>query len=81
VRSQQAPTTSAAAAAPPSVPTNPEPPAPAPEHPALSELRTELHQTQASLTSHVDKVHALEDMLAEHEAIKVEVAALPVGAC
>jgi len=39
-------------------------------------LRTELHQTQASLASHVDKVRALEDMLAEHEAIKAEVATL-----
>ncbi|KAG1791174.1 uncharacterized protein HD556DRAFT_1486596 [Suillus plorans] len=58
------------------MPANPEPPAPPLEHPALSKLRTELHETQASLTSHVDKVHTLEDMLAEHEAIKAEVAAL-----
>ncbi|KAH7909272.1 hypothetical protein BJ138DRAFT_1155658 [Hygrophoropsis aurantiaca] len=43
---------------------------------ALSELRTQLHETQASLASHIDKVRALEDMLAEHEAIKSEVAAL-----
>lgn len=42
----------------------------------LNELRTELHETQASLASHVDKVRALEDMLAEHEAIKAEVASL-----
>jgi hypothetical protein len=75
VRSQQTSTT-AAPVPPPSAPANPEPPAPPPEHPALSELRTELHETQASLASHVNKVRALEDMLAEHEAIKAEVAAL-----
>ncbi|KAG2355594.1 hypothetical protein BDR07DRAFT_1453736 [Suillus spraguei] len=75
VRSQQTSTTSAPAPAS-TAPVNPEPPAPPPEHPALSELRTELHETQASLASHVDKVRALEDMLAEHEAIKTEVAAL-----
>ncbi|OAX32040.1 hypothetical protein K503DRAFT_805575 [Rhizopogon vinicolor AM-OR11-026] len=72
VRSQ----TSGASAPAPAPPSNTEPPAPPPEHPGLSELRTELHQTQASLASHVDKVRALEDMLAEHEAIKAEVAAL-----
>ncbi|KAI6021229.1 hypothetical protein EDC04DRAFT_2901297 [Pisolithus marmoratus] len=43
---------------------------------ALSELRSQLHETQASLASHVDKVRALEDMLAEHEAIKSEIATL-----
>ena len=42
----------------------------------LNELRTQLHETQASLASHVDKVRALEDMLAEHEVIKSEVASL-----
>ncbi|KAG1733376.1 uncharacterized protein EDB91DRAFT_643069 [Suillus paluster] len=77
VRSQQASITSAPPPAPGSTaPTNSEPPAPPAESPALSELRTELHETQASLASHVDKVRALEDMLAEHEAIKAEVAAL-----
>ncbi|KAG1840192.1 hypothetical protein DFJ58DRAFT_811066 [Suillus subalutaceus] len=75
VRSQQTSTNSAPVPAP-AAPANPEPPAPPPEHPALSELRTELHETQASLASHVNKVRALEDMLAEHEAIKAEVAAL-----
>ncbi|KAG2098915.1 uncharacterized protein F5147DRAFT_712676 [Suillus discolor] len=75
VRSQQTSGNSAPAPAS-AAPANPEPPAPPPEHPALSELRTELHETQASLASHVDKVRALEDMLAEHEAIKAEVAAL-----
>ncbi|KAG2127123.1 hypothetical protein DEU56DRAFT_706101, partial [Suillus clintonianus] len=75
VRSQQASTTSAPTPAS-AAPANPEPPAPPPEHPGLSELRSELHETQASLASHVDKVRALEDMLAEHEAIKAEVAAL-----
>lgn len=44
--------------------------------PALNELRSELHETQASLASHVDKVRALEDMLAEHEAIKSDIATL-----
>ncbi|KAF8548614.1 hypothetical protein OG21DRAFT_1560880 [Imleria badia] len=43
---------------------------------ALNELRSQLHETQASLATHVDKVRALEDMLAEHEAIKQEVASL-----
>ncbi|KAG6329928.1 hypothetical protein ID866_9162 [Astraeus odoratus] len=43
---------------------------------ALSELRDQLHETQASLASHVDKVRALEDMLSEHEAIKSEIATL-----
>lgn len=42
----------------------------------LNELRTQLHETQSSLASHVDKMRALEDMLAEHEAIKTEVASL-----
>ncbi|KAG1808906.1 uncharacterized protein BJ212DRAFT_1381390 [Suillus subaureus] len=75
VRSQQTSTSPASVPAP-AAPANTEPPAPPPEHPALSELRTELHETQASLASHVNKVRALEDMLAEHEAIKAEVAAL-----
>lgn len=43
---------------------------------ALSELRSQLHETQESLASHVDKVRALEDMLAEHEAIKSEITTL-----
>lgn len=42
----------------------------------LNELRNQLDQTQASLSSHVDRVRALEDMLAEHEAIKSEIATL-----
>ena len=42
----------------------------------LNELRSQLHETQASLATHVDKVRALADMLAEHEAIKAEVASL-----
>lgn len=44
--------------------------------PALNELRSQLHETQASLASHVDKVRALEDMLAEHDAIKSDIATL-----
>ena len=41
---------------------------------ALTELRTQLHETQASLASHVDKVRQLEGMLAEHEAMKSDLA-------
>lgn len=43
---------------------------------AINDLRNQLHETQASLASHVDKVRALEDMLAEHEAIKSEITTL-----
>ncbi|KAL4073464.1 hypothetical protein J3A83DRAFT_4228791 [Scleroderma citrinum] len=63
----------------------PPPPASEPSQPTdsgtvpasdLNDLRNQLHETQASLASHVDKVRALEDMLAEHEAIKSEVTTL-----
>ncbi|EKM56851.1 uncharacterized protein PHACADRAFT_254197 [Phanerochaete carnosa HHB-10118-sp] len=43
---------------------------------ALNELQSQLHETQMSLTSHMEKIHTLEGMLAEHEAIKQEVSAM-----
>ncbi|THH16715.1 hypothetical protein EW146_g3966 [Bondarzewia mesenterica] len=43
---------------------------------SLADLQSQLQETQASLASHVDKIRALEGMLAEHEAIKREVSAL-----
>ncbi|KAI0776410.1 hypothetical protein BC629DRAFT_1526090 [Irpex lacteus] len=43
---------------------------------ALSELQSQLHETQLSLAAHVDKIRTLEGMLAEHEAIKQEVSAM-----
>ncbi|EIW77464.1 hypothetical protein CONPUDRAFT_139331 [Coniophora puteana RWD-64-598 SS2] len=42
----------------------------------LAELRSELCETQSSLASYVTKVSALEDVLAEHEAIKTEMSSL-----
>ncbi|KAI0051381.1 hypothetical protein FA95DRAFT_1676087 [Auriscalpium vulgare] len=44
--------------------------------PALAELQSQLQQTQSSLSSHVDKIRALEGLLAEHDAIKREVSSL-----
>ena len=43
---------------------------------ALSELQAQLQETQVSLASHVDKIHSLDSLLAEHEAIKREVSSL-----
>ncbi|EED77677.1 predicted protein [Postia placenta Mad-698-R] len=43
---------------------------------ALSELQSQLRETQMSLASHIDKIRSLETMLAEHEAIKREVGSL-----
>ncbi|KAF5378090.1 hypothetical protein D9615_007607 [Tricholomella constricta] len=43
---------------------------------ALVDLQTQLQETQSSLSSHVDKIRALEGVLAEQEAIKREVRAL-----
>ncbi|KAG2336481.1 hypothetical protein BDR05DRAFT_1005836 [Suillus weaverae] len=71
VHSQQTMITSAPAPAS-AVPAILELPAPPPENPAFSKLHTELHETQASLANHVNKVRALEDMLAEHKAIKAK---------
>ena len=38
--------------------------------PALSDLQGQLHDTQFSLAVHIDKVRALEGVLAEHDAMK-----------
>ncbi|PCH39624.1 hypothetical protein WOLCODRAFT_110944 [Wolfiporia cocos MD-104 SS10] len=43
---------------------------------ALNELQAQLRETQLSLAGHVDKIRALEGMLAEHDAIKREVGAM-----
>lgn len=48
----------------------------APSTAAIEALQTQLAETQSSLTNHVDKVKALETMLAEHEAIKAEVGSI-----
>lgn len=48
----------------------------APPLSTLSELQTQLHDTHSFLANHVDKIHALEGMLAEQEAIKREVSSL-----
>ncbi|KAF7329040.1 Glycosyltransferase family 69 protein [Mycena venus] len=61
-----------------SAPSPPQLHLPAPEtgSPALSELQSQLLTTQSSLASHVDKIRALEGVLAEQEAIKQEVRTL-----
>ncbi|GLB42942.1 putative cell cycle arrest in response to pheromone-related protein [Lyophyllum shimeji] len=43
---------------------------------ALVDIQTQLQETQSSLSSHVDKIRALEGVLAEQEAIKREIRAL-----
>lgn len=43
---------------------------------ALSDLQTQLHETQASLASHVDKIRELEGLLKEQESIKRDVSEL-----
>jgi len=43
--------------------------------PDLAELQAQLHETQSLLAAHIDKIRALEGVLAEHEAIKREVGA------
>ncbi|KIP09780.1 hypothetical protein PHLGIDRAFT_126079 [Phlebiopsis gigantea 11061_1 CR5-6] len=43
---------------------------------ALSELQSQLHETQMNLAGHMDKIRTLEAMLAEHESIKREVSAM-----
>jgi predicted nucleic acid-binding Zn-ribbon protein len=43
---------------------------------ALGELQSQLHDTQSSLASHIDKIRALEGVLDEHEAMKREVNSL-----
>lgn len=44
--------------------------------PALNEFQLQLHDTQSSLVSHVDKFLSLEGVIAEHEAIKRDVSLL-----
>ena len=41
--------------------------------PALSALQTQQHETQSSLATHVEKVHALEGAIAEHDTIEREI--------
>jgi hypothetical protein len=48
----------------------------APSAPALSDLQAQLRETQSSLAGHVDKIRALESVIAEHEVIKREVSSL-----
>lgn len=43
---------------------------------ALTELQSQLQETQTSLASHVEKIRSLEGMLAEHDAIKREVSTM-----
>lgn len=42
----------------------------------LTELQSQLQETQTSLASHVEKIRSLEGMLAEHDAIKREVSTM-----
>ena len=39
----------------------------------FTDLQSQLHETQTSLASHVDKIRTLEDAIFEHDAIKREV--------
>ncbi|EMD31989.1 hypothetical protein CERSUDRAFT_144523 [Gelatoporia subvermispora B] len=64
---------------PPAAPQQPEPephPAPAESASVLAELQAQLRETQLSLASHVEKIRALEGLLAEHDAIKREVSSM-----
>ena len=45
------------------------------EYTAVSELRTELHQTHANLLSHID-ARVIDDLLAEHDTINAQVTTL-----
>jgi hypothetical protein len=47
-----------------------------PPAPVITELQTQLHDTKSSLASHVDKVRALEGVIAERHAIKREISLL-----
>ena len=57
-------------------PTNIESPSHPLEYAAISELRTELHETHASLPSRVDEAYVIEDLLAGHEGIDSQVTTL-----
>ena len=64
------------ATAPPSVAASPEQPSVALSAAAVVDLQSQLHDTQSSLASHLDKMRALEGVLAEQEAMKREVRTL-----
>ncbi|KAF8816302.1 hypothetical protein BYT27DRAFT_7184144 [Phlegmacium glaucopus] len=68
------------ATAPPSAAASPEQPSAAPSAAAsaaaVTDLQSQLRDTQSSLASHLDKVRALEGVLAEQEAMKREVRTL-----
>ena len=57
----------------PEVPPQSQPPVPSE---TLLEIQSQLHETQSSLASHVDKIRALETILAEQEALKREMRVL-----
>ncbi|OAX34083.1 hypothetical protein K503DRAFT_774931 [Rhizopogon vinicolor AM-OR11-026] len=57
-------------------PTNAGTPTSSPVHCSFSELSTELRHTKASLTSDVNGVRPLEDMIAEYDETKTEVVTL-----
>ncbi|KAG6913762.1 hypothetical protein DXG01_004451 [Tephrocybe rancida] len=60
-----------------SPPTAPPPSsAPPPPSPAILDLQTALTETQSSLSTHAEKVRALEDMLKEQDGLRLEVRAL-----
>jgi hypothetical protein len=48
-------------------------PSTSPAAPALTYLQSQLHKTQTSLASHVDKIRALEGVISERDTIKREV--------
>jgi hypothetical protein len=47
-----------------------------PPAPTLTELPTQLHDTQSSIASHIDKVRALEGVIAKHDGIMCEISIL-----
>ncbi|KAG5340641.1 hypothetical protein C0989_000896 [Termitomyces sp. Mn162] len=51
-------------------------PSPALTSSVLTDLQAKLHETQSSLSTHVDKIRVLESVFAEQESIKLEVRAL-----
>jgi hypothetical protein len=58
-------------------PNNPKPQSSSSTSPTLSNLQTQLHDTQSfSLTIHIGKIHALEGDIAEHNGFKCEVGLL-----
>ncbi|KAF8331670.1 uncharacterized protein EI90DRAFT_3056901 [Cantharellus anzutake] len=53
-------------------PTESQPP-PVDSNVSLSSLHTQLAQTQSNLASHVEKLHSLESVIADHQQMKLEV--------